>query len=169
MHIAPSSSSSSSFSPSPNALSMMLSMAVQLQPNVNFCFNTSNFTAQTASKPFKLPFAVRQRTTASSCIPNFHTVFGLQLRRQNFRTQEISASAAPIEAVEAASELLVADDSDSVSSPVKEVSLSLFLPFYLVWLLRLVSFVFSKLKNESLFFLLDGDRLIFGGELPKVW
>ncbi|XP_004145640.2 30S ribosomal protein 3, chloroplastic [Cucumis sativus] len=120
MHIAPSSSSSSSFSPSPNALSMMLSMAVQLQPNVNFCFNTSNFTAQTASKPFKLPFAVRQRTTASSCIPNFHTVFGLQLRRQNFRTQEISASAAPIEAVEAASELLVADDSDSVSSPVKE-------------------------------------------------
>ncbi|CAK9317924.1 unnamed protein product [Citrullus colocynthis] len=95
-------------------------MAVQLQPNVNFGFNAS-FTAQTAtSKPLQVPYSVKQRTTAASCIANLHSLSGLKLRRQNFRTLEISASAAAAEAVEAASESLVADDSDSESSPVKE-------------------------------------------------
>ncbi|XP_038875586.1 30S ribosomal protein 3, chloroplastic-like [Benincasa hispida] len=100
---------------------MMLSMAVQLQPNVNFCFNTSNFTAQTAtSKPFQVPFAVKQRSTSSSCITNLHSVSASKLRHQNFRTLDISASATAAEAAEAAPESLVADDSDSESSPVKE-------------------------------------------------
>ncbi|XP_022148098.1 30S ribosomal protein 3, chloroplastic-like [Momordica charantia] len=110
---------------------MMLSMAVQLQPNINFCLNTSNFPAQNAtSKPFQVLFPVKQRTTASyslspssstsSCIAHSHYFSGFKFRRQNFRNLEVSAPAAATEAVEAASESPVVDDSDSVSSPVKE-------------------------------------------------
>lgn len=141
---------------------MMLSMAVQLQPNLNICLNTSNFPAQTAtSKPSQVPFAVKQRTAASSSIANLHSVSRLKLRGQNFRNLQVYASAATAEAVESASESPVADDSDSESSSDKEVSLSLSPSFSLSC--YLVS------SNECLFCLLDRGFLKFGGEQGKVW
>ncbi|XP_022997676.1 30S ribosomal protein 3, chloroplastic-like [Cucurbita maxima] len=108
---------------------MMLSMAVQLQPNVNFCLNTSTFSSHNAtSKPHQVPFALKQRTNAlsspsssiSSCIADVYSVSGLKLRRQSFKTLQVSASAAAADAVQADSESPVADDSLSESSPDKE-------------------------------------------------